>query len=308
MKLAVLCPGQGGQTASMFDPFAGDEEARALLARAGTIAGFDPDDAARSAATRFDNAIAQPTICAFQGIAWSSLRARLAAVGIEATLVAGYSVGELAAWHCADSLTFDDTIALASERAAAMDAASGDDDGLLAVGGCSRAAIDAVCLDRGAFVAIVNGAERFIVGGTGPALAGVAVVVVARGGTAERLPVRIAAHTPLLHRAVVPFRDALARRRWIAPRMPVLAGIDGTLVREPTGAIDRLSRQVATTIRWVDCMDTLQERGITVAIELGPGNALSRMLRDRHPTIEARSLSDFRSVAAAVGWIERVAD
>jgi [acyl-carrier-protein] S-malonyltransferase len=52
-------------------------------------------------------------------------------------------------------------------------------------------------------------------------------------------------------------------------------------------------------------MDAAAESGVTVALELGPGAALSRMLRTRHPDIACRSVSEFRSLDGIVGWLER---
>ena len=69
-------------------------------------------------------------------------------------------------------------------------------------------------------------------------------------------------------------------------------------------AIATLSNQVAHTIEWARCMDALHERGCRVFLELGPGAALSRMLRERFADVDARSLDDFRSLAGCVRWLE----
>jgi [acyl-carrier-protein] S-malonyltransferase len=52
-------------------------------------------------------------------------------------------------------------------------------------------------------------------------------------------------------------------------------------------------------------MDACAEAGITVALELGPGAALSRMLQARHPGIACRSVADFRSLEGIRGWLRR---
>ena len=48
--------------------------------------------------------------------------------------------------------------------------------------------------------------------------------------------------------------------------------------------------------------------GVTIALELGPGAALSRMLRGRHPQIACRSVAEFRSIDGVLKWLERQAD
>jgi [acyl-carrier-protein] S-malonyltransferase len=62
---------------------------------------------------------------------------------------------------------------------------------------------------------------------------------------------------------------------------------------------------LAETIEWSACMDAAVESGVTVALELGPGAALSRMFRSRHPEIACRSVSEFRSLDGIVSWLER---
>jgi [acyl-carrier-protein] S-malonyltransferase len=53
-------------------------------------------------------------------------------------------------------------------------------------------------------------------------------------------------------------------------------------------------------------MDAAAERGITAALELGPGNALSKMMSARHPGIECRSVADFRSMDGIRNWLAQV--
>jgi [acyl-carrier-protein] S-malonyltransferase len=72
-------------------------------------------------------------------------------------------------------------------------------------------------------------------------------------------------------------------------------------------AIEHLARQLAEPIRWMDCMDAIAEQGITAALELGPGSALSKMLSARHPRIECRSAADFRTLDGIRRWLERIA-
>jgi [acyl-carrier-protein] S-malonyltransferase len=47
---------------------------------------------------------------------------------------------------------------------------------------------------------------------------------------------------------------------------------------------------------------------MTVALELGPGSALARMLQARHPQIACRSVADFRSLDGIISWLGRQFD
>lgn len=244
----------------------------------------------------FDNRVAQPAIVAATLAMWLALRDTLPAPA----LITGYSVGELAAYGVAGALPLEQAVGLARARAALMDAAAaGVAQGLAAVSGVDVGQV-------GAGVAIVTGHDTCIVGG-----------VLARldamsdrwpGARIQRLPVGVASHTALMQAAVAPFGALLEQSTLTAPRVPVLAGIDAGRVLRREVAIDRLSRQLAETIEWSACMDACSEAGITVALELGPGAALARMLQARHPHIACRSVADFQTLPGIAGWVARALD
>jgi [acyl-carrier-protein] S-malonyltransferase len=107
---------------------------------------------------------------------------------------------------------------------------------------------------------------------------------------------------------VAPFAQALAAASFHEPACPVLSGIGADAVTSKARAVETLSRQLSETIVWSDCMDAAAEAGITVALELGPGAALARMLQARHPQIACRSVADFRSLDGIVAWVARQTD
>ena len=84
-----------------------------------------------------------------------------------------------------------------------------------------------------------------------------------------------------------------------------MAGTSGAPVYGRTQAVDVLARQIAETVNWAGCLDGLVEMGCTVLLELGPGAGLSRMARDRAPTVPARSVADFHSLDGVVAWVRR---
>ncbi len=299
--LAILCPGQGGQHAGMFDLVAQHPAGRHALEEASAAAGFDLAGAARGAPDIFRNTLAQPLICASELAAWHVLRDQLPAP----TLFAGYSVGELAAHGCAGTLSLAETVRLATQRAALMDAATITPAGLLALRGLTLDRAQALCAECGAEIAIVNGADQCIAGGAAAALDQLEIRTTAAGAGTQRLGVNVAAHTSLLASATSSFRVALQNASIGSPVTPVLAGITGALVHDRESAIEALAAQISRTIQWAACMDAAWERGCRVFLELGSGNALARMLHERIPDAAARSLADFRSINGAVDWVEK---
>lgn len=302
-SLAILCPGQGTQHAAMFDMARRDPHAAAQLERWDLDAqlGMPLAKALDDPALLYSNQAAQPLIVAATLAMWTALRGELPAPA----LAAGYSIGELACYGVADALTAEDAIGLAVARAKLMDACAAEwpNQVMVALSGLGAAAAGELLRRYGFHVAIETGEDSFIAGGIGERLAHFEAAVVKLGARASVLPVAVASHTPYMASAVAPFLHALEERAFGAPQVPVLSGISGSLIKHPEQARQALARQLAETIRWADCMDACVEAGITVALELGPGSSLSRMLQARHATIECRSVADFRSLEGVRKWL-----
>ena len=298
MSLALLCPGQGVQHSEMFERVRDLPAARHILDLASTVLGRDVFSAA-GAEDRFDNAQAQPLLCAASLAQWQGLRDCVPAP----TLIAGYSIGELAAHAIAGSFDAATCLALAAQRARLMDSASPADAGLQAVLGLERHVLQPLCDLHGAHVAIANGQDHFIVGGTHASLQRLADAARAQGADIRLLPVRVPAHTPLLAAAVAPFAAALDASPLQAPRLPLLAGIDARPVRDRATAVNTLSLQLAQTIEWAQVMRQAFERGARVFLQLGPGNALARMVAPAYPCCEVRAVEEFQSLEGAAAWV-----
>ena len=305
-RLLILCPGQGGQHAGMFDVARTQPRASALLDR------FDlPSDLMQNLASEpqldnsllFANRVAQPMIVAATLAMWDAIRD----FAPTPQLVAGYSVGEVAAYAVAGLLTPADAVAVAGARAKLMDECLKTYPGqaLVAISGPSLQRIAELIEGDLFHVAIETDADHCIAGGPAAALASVATNIAAAGGRINRLPIEIASHTPYMAPAVAPFASMLRNLNFHPARTALLSGIGACVIDGKALAIEHLARQLAEKIVWMDCMDACAEAQVTVALELGPGAALSRMLQARHPHIDSRSVADFRSIAGIHKWLAR---
>lgn len=302
MSLGILCSGQGGQGPGMLDLLRQEPAAQAVLDRAAGLMGRDLRALVAGPEAEMQcNATAQPLLCAVQAATWAVLRPALPPL----RAVAGYSLGELSAYHVAGALDAEELLRLAIRRADAMDRADPEPGGLLAVRGLDRSRLAAVCRDCESDIAIENGTDRFVVGGRRTALAAVERAVIALGAAVTPLPVTVASHTSLMAPAATEFAPILAESGLRAPPLPVLAGIDGTPVYTRERAVAALTRQLTETVSWAACLDGLMEMGCTVLLETGPGNALARMAAERYPGLAVRAAADFRSLSGAVTWVER---
>ena len=89
--------------------------------------------------------------------------------------------------------------------------------------------------------------------------------------------------------------------------MRLLSGIDGTAATAVAEGLDKLAAQISRTIEWAACLEACVEAGVETALELGPGNALAAMTGAAYPSINARSLDDFRTLSGVETWLARAA-
>lgn len=307
-RLAILCPGQGAQHARMFELF-GDAGQGATLAEQWSLRdalGMPLEQVLNDPAYLYANRFAQPLIAAASLTAWEIVRTVLPQ-SMQPSLVAGYSIGELTAYAVAGSLSPQDAVALAARRASAMDACMNAElrQAMLAVSGMALPLLREMLQENALHIAIETGEDSAIVGGLRAQADALRLLAEQRGARAVPLPVEVASHTPYMRDAVQPFLAEMRGHRFTDPQPPVVCGISAESVRDKERAMQTLAWQLAEPVLWRQCMDNCAEAGVTIALELGPGNALSRMLSQRHPQIACRSICEFRSAAGVAGWIER---
>jgi [acyl-carrier-protein] S-malonyltransferase len=309
VRLAILCSGQAGQRRDMLDELLVAPECGMVRQAASEALGQDVAKwwGGLSEKEIFLNANAQFAIAYYQIATWTRVSRLLPEIG----LVAGYSLGELIAYFVAGALDAAETFRLVRERARLMDeAAAGINtvDGCMALwrGRVSPAALavrDRAMASDGLEVAIMRRAGEEVLAGTGNAIARFVAELQPINPNLVRLPVRIPSHTHYLAAAANSFRDVLRASTISSPRIPVLRAVDAAPVRTREQAIDALSRQIDTTIRWDRCMEALAEFGIEAVIELGPGSDLAKLVEAEHPQIAARSVDDFCDYRALADWL-----
>jgi len=308
--LALLCSGQGGQHPRMFELAAGMPEAEPLFRMAAPLlGGRDARELVHTAerAELESNSVAQ-ILCVLSTVA---MFRSLGDVSCFNTIVAGYSVGELAAWAIAGALTAADVLNLVQVRASAMDAVTGKHDGLLSIRGLALPKLQQLCRQTDTDIAIINPQSVHIVGGEVESLEVLADLC--RRAGAQRittLPVHVASHTPRMAKASEVFGQRLLQLqdlRALAPTVRLLSGVDGQAVFDLREGLRKLAAQLSHTVNWAACLQSCAEAGASAFLELGPGRSLSLMAKEAAPAIEARSIEDFRSLEGVKAWLRRLA-
>lgn len=316
MTLAILLSGQGGQHSGMFDLTADRPEAQGIFAAATPLLGQDPRNLVRTGADLHANRTGQILCCVAGLAAWTLVQAAQASQAARPArvVVAGYSIGDLAAFGCAGLFAPETVLDLAAARAEAMDAVAGPDSGrgipygLAGLRGLPAERCFAMAGEHGCHPAIRNAVDSVVVGGPVEALDRLCAAALAAGAArAVRLPVHIPSHTPLLAEASARFAERLAEAPLATPPRPalrLLSGLDGAAVFRPEVGLAKLAAQLSQTLDWAACLESIGEFGADHVLELGPGHALATMARAALPDARVHALEDFRRSAGVIQWIE----
>ncbi|GGP85340.1 ACP S-malonyltransferase [Streptosporangium pseudovulgare] len=272
--LAIVAPGQGAQTPGFLTPWLEVPGLADRLSAWSDLVGLDliAYGTTADAEEIRDTAVAQPLLVA------ASLAAA-EALGVTPDVVAGHSVGELAAAALAGVLTPEEALTLVRERGQAMaKAAAVTATGMTAVIGGDEAEVLAAIERHGLTPANMNGSGQIVAGGTLEQLAAFAADPPAR---ARLIPLKVAGafHTVHMAPASEHLRQAAAGLTPADPRVTLLSNADGTAVTGGAEFLGRLVAQVAGPVRWDACMATMTDLGVTTMIELVPGGTLTGLAR-----------------------------
>jgi [acyl-carrier-protein] S-malonyltransferase len=263
---AILFPGQGSQTPDMRETVS---EARPdLLSLVEQIVGEDPF-ARADEGTRF----AQPAIFCASLAGWEGLGRP------DGDMMAGHSLGELAALVAAGCLTERDGLELVALRGKLMQE-SGEragDGGMLALLGAG-AADHATELAEGHGLAVANdnSPQQVVLSGDRGAFADASAAAKDLGLRPMELPVTGAFHSPMMAEAVPEFEAALARVEVGAPRVTVLSAVTAAPFEDVRG---QLAQALTMPVRWRETLLAMHERGGERFVEVGPGRVLTGLVK-----------------------------
>lgn len=274
--IALLAPGQGSQTPGMLAewlnlPGAGDRIDRWSqisgldLARLGTTATADEIT---------DTAITQPLVVATTLLAHAALAER----GLPATadvVIAGHSVGEIAAYAIAGIISADDAVKLAAVRGAEMaKACAAEPTGMSAVLGGEEDEVLARLEALELIPANRNAAGQIVAAGSITALEKLAEDPPAKARI-RQLATAGAFHTHYMASALDGYAAAAADVTTTEPTTTLLSNFDGRPVTSAADAMDKLVAQMTRPVRWDLCNDTLRGLNTVAIIEFPPAGALT---------------------------------
>jgi [acyl-carrier-protein] S-malonyltransferase len=299
--LALLAPGQGSQTPGMLAAWLELPGAAERLAAWSEISGLDLARLGTTATAEeiTDTAVTQPLVVAATLLAHEELSRRGVLAGKD-TIVAGHSVGEIAAYAIAGVISADDAVKLAATRGSEMAKACAlEPTGMSAVLGGEEAdvlarleALDLVPANR-------NAAGQIVAAGALSALDKLAEDPPEKARV-RKLATAGAFHTHFMASATDGYASAAEGVATCEPTATLLSNADGQPVASAADAMTKLVSQLTRPVRWDLCTETMRQNNVTAIVEFPPAGTLAgiakRELRGV-PTHAVKSPADLDGLA-----------
>jgi len=272
--IALLAPGQGSQTPGMLAEWLELPGAADRLAAWSQISGLDLARLGTSATAEeiTDTAVTQPLVVATTLLAYDELARR----GLpEQTVVAGHSVGEIAAYAIAGVITPDDAVRLAAVRGAEMaKACAVEPTGMSAVLGGDEAEVLARLEALELVPANRNAAGQIVAAGSVSALEKLAEDPPAKARV-RQLATAGAFHTHYMASALDGYAAAAEQVSATDPVTTLLSNFDGQPVTSAADAMEKLVAQLTRPVRWDLCTETMRKLNTSAIVEFPPAGALT---------------------------------
>ena len=281
--IAFVFPGQGSQKRGMgeglFDEI---REYAAVEKEVDELLGYSArrlcleDDQGRLKQTQYT----QPCLYVVNALHYYKARYQ----GFEPAYLAGHSLGEYNALLAAGAFDFLTGLRLVKKRGELMSQAR--NGGMAAVIGLGAGSVAQVIKENGLSainVANFNSPSQIVVSGpvddikrAGP------FFEKAKARVYIPLEVSAAFHSRYMIEAARVFADFLAPMSFAAPKAPVISNVTALPypIGNPSDTIKSLLvKQITSPVQWTQSMRYLLAQGVTEFKEIGPGNALTKMIQ-----------------------------
>lgn len=305
-NLAFVFPGQGSQKIGMLAALANlYPVVIETFSEASSVLGYDLWDLVQNGSQDEINLTerTQPLLLTASVAIW---RVWQQSDGVQPAFMTGHSLGEWSALVCAGVVAFADAVRLVQQRGkfmqeavpagqGAMAAIIGLDDALI-IEACKKAA-------QGEVVTAVNfnSPGQVVIAGTAAAVER-ACILCKEAGAKRALPLPVSApfHTSLMRPAADKLAEQIRTTLFSVPIIPVVHNVTARTEADPEKIKDLMIEQIYSAVRWVECVNTLCEQGISVTVECGPGKVLSGLNKRINKELHALSMEAPEEVTSAL--------
>jgi len=303
MGVLLTFPGQGAQRPGMLHALPRHPLVAQTLAEASDVLGEDV--LSLDSAARLGSTVAVQLCLLTAGVA--SARCLLDD-GARADAVAGLSIGAYAAAVTAGVLAFADAVQLVALRGKLMEDAYPGGYGMTAILGLERGPLESVIAavhgpGSPVYLANYNAETQFVIAGADAAMDRVAGLALDAGArAAKRVAISVPSHCVLLDDASEALAQAFSAVSVRRPSLRYFSASACRELREPARIAGDLARNMALPVRWHETMLLAQACDMRLAVEMPPGNVLTRLCQPLFLNAVAVSETRGDSVRLLMAW------
>ena len=303
-RIAFIFPGQGAQVCGMGrDFYEQTETGRKVFDKATELLGFSMPELCFEENDRLD--ITEYTQAAMVTASIAMMKV-LEEKGITPDAAAGLSLGEYCALAAAGVMSEEDAIKTVRQRGILMqEAVPAGEGAMAAILALDAAAIEAVTGDMdGVWIANYNCPGQIVISGRKAAVEEACEKLKAAGAKrAVMLNVSGPFHSGMLTGAGEKLGQVLEHVAIKDPKIPYVANVTAQYVHSAAEVKELLTRQVSSSVRWQQSVETMIADGVDTFIEIGPGKTLAGFMRKINKgvkTLNVEKLEDIDKVVEAL--------
>ena len=279
-RIAFIYPGQGAQVCGMGQDFYEQTKAgKETFDLASEILGFSVPELCFTENDRLDITEYTQAAMVTTSIAMTKV---LEAQGVKPDVTAGLSLGEYCAIASAGGMSTENAITTVRKRGILMQNAVPDGQGAMAaVLGLDAGKIEEVLADRsGVMIANYNCPGQIVITGWKEDVEQAADAL-KEAGAKRVLPLNVSGpfHSYLLEEAGEKLGRFLENIPVSEPKIPYVANVTAAYVTKAEDVKPLLTRQVSSSVRWQQSVETMLADGVDRFIEIGPGKTLAGFIR-----------------------------
>lgn len=278
-QFAFLFPGQGSQSVGMMSAFGDSSIIRTTFQEASDVLNVDFWKMATEANELLNETTNTQPIMLTAGVAtWRAWQAQSDALP---AILAGHSLGEYTALVASGALSFTDALPLVRYRAQVMqNAVPAGVGAMAAILGLDDETVRTVCTEAAQNEVLeavnLNSPGQVVIAGNKAAVERGMELAKAKGAKrALALPVSVPSHCSLMKPAAEQLAEYLKTVTIHQSQIPVLHNADVMAYQDGVKIKDALVRQLYSPVRWVETVQAIHAKNISLAAECGPGKVLA---------------------------------
>ncbi|HSK64208.1 MAG TPA: acyltransferase domain-containing protein, partial [Pyrinomonadaceae bacterium] len=200
------------------------------------------------------------------------------ALGIEADVAVGHSLGEIAALCWAGAISEDTLLRIGEARGTAMMEIPGPTGTMVSINATQQKVENLLNGDE-IVIASINSPQHIVLSGDASSVASFVARAQGQGLTAIMVPVSHAFHSLLMAPCVTKVANFLRQEPFGKLRRPVVSTVTGTVLTSNEDLRQLLARQITAPVLFMDAAERAS-RDVDLLIEVGAGGILGGLVKN----------------------------